>query len=339
MLRLIDANFNRLREGLRVIEDIARFTLNLPVFEEIKNIRHSLKEAESFHYEQNLASRNSEEDLGRKPFESEEKRDSLQNVLLANFKRVQESLRSLEEVFKIHEKKFIRIFKDLRYQSYTLEKKVMLALKKNFDLSLYLVTDSRQNKIPLESLAEEAILGGVTFIQLREKHLSDRSIIEIAKKVKSVCQKYHVPFIIDDRPDLCMILDLDGIHLGQEDISIDDARRILGYHKIIGKSTHSLEQANSAVREDIDYFAFGPLFKTPTKDYTPVGLDLIDPIREISSRSGIPVVFIGGITDQTIDLISKHQIQSIAVVREIMSAQNPKTAAQELRKKLALPVK
>lgn len=316
-----------------MIEDIARFVLRLDSFEELKQIRHMIKPIESEFYSKITAARDSEGDPGRKPFEIEESRDSLKSLLIANFKRAEETLRTLEEVFKYEEqKKACRIFKECRFQIYTLEKKIMISIKKKFDLSLYLVTDSRHSTLKLEKVVEEAILGGVTFVQLREKHLSDKEILEIGARVKQVCAKYKTPLIIDDRPDLCLVLDLDGVHLGQNDMPIKAARQIIGFQKIIGKSTHSLDQAKAAVKEDIDYFAFGPLFATPTKDYTPVGLKKIDEIKKISRESGIPVVFIGGITNETIDLVVAQKAASIAVVREIMAAENPKKAAEKLKK-------
>ncbi len=335
MFRIIDANLNRLREGLRVIEDILRFHFSSEKFEEIKNIRHSLKKISRFYEEKNLLSRNSATDLGRKSFDVEKDRKSIKDVLAANFKRAQESLRTLEETLKLSDNPdFSSLMKEIRYKVYVLEKDIFFLFKTTIKLSLYLVTDSRQCQIPLFEHVELAIKGGVSFVQLREKHLSDKKIFEIGKQTKNICNKYNVPFVIDDRVDLCIALGADGVHIGQNDLSVKTVRSMLGPSKIIGKSTHTLEQVKEAVREDIDYFAFGPLYKTPRKNYVPVGFDFIKTVLEISKQTNIPVVFIGGISKETIDDVLKIGIKNIALVRDIMSSPNPKESSEFLINKI-----
>lgn len=336
MLRLFDANFNRCREGLRVIEDILRFSLNLPLFQELKTMRHTLKEIEESLGSLKLAFRDVGNDLGKNSFLQEKERKNLKDLLLANFKRVEESLRVLEEVLKLDFSNQAFTIKNLRYQAYDLEQKVLALLSRSFNLSLYLVTDSRHNSLPLEKVVEEGIKGGVSIVQLREKHLPDAEIYKLGKKVLKVCSLYQVPLIIDDRADLCLALDAHGVHIGQKDIPVKAVRKILGPFKIIGKSTHSLKQAQQAVQEDIDYFAFGPLFATPTKDYTPVGLEYIQEIKDLSLKSQKPVVFIGGITEQTLPLLSSYQLGAVAVVREIMASSNPQKSAKNICQTLML---
>lgn len=331
MLRVLDANFNRCREGLRVIEDLLRFHLNLPLFEEIKLMRHALKEMEIPLNRQGLARRDSAGDLGRRTFAEEQSRKDISSLLAANFKRVEESLRVLEEALKLYSGAQAFQAKELRYQAYVLEQKVFAGLRKTFDLSLYLVTDSRHNALPLETVIEKAIAGGVSFVQLREKHLPDREIYELGKKALKVCRAHQVPLIIDDRADLCLALDADGLHIGQDDLPAAAVRKILGSSKIIGKSTHTLIQAAAAAEEDLDYFAFGPLFATPTKDYTPVGLEQMEEIKRIAGASGKPVVFIGGITEETLPLVAARKPNAVAVVREIMAAEDPEGAAKKIR--------
>ncbi len=335
MFRIIDANFNRLREGLRVIEDILRFYFSQKKFESFKNIRHKLKEIEKKCYIQGLMKRDSSLDLGNKKFSVEKQRSGLKDLTIANFKRAEESLRTLEEVFKItHLLKESDVIKNIRYKVYDLEKEVLTLFTKQFNLSLYLVTDSRYCNEKLENVVEQSILGGVSMVQLREKHLSDKQILKLGKKVKRVCHQNNIPFIIDDRIDLCLALDADGVHIGQNDIPVKIARDLLGPGKIIGKSTHSFAQAQKAVKEEIDYFAFGPLFKTPTKNYKPVFHNTIKDVLKLSKESDKPIVFIGGITSETIDEVINLNIKSIACVREIMAAPNPKKQAQFLKNKL-----
>ena len=179
MFRVIDANLNRCNEGLRVIEDLLRFHYETKLFEEIKKVRHNLKEIEKSLPKKNLVKeRNSVSDLGNKVFNEEMNRSSIKDLLTANFKRIQESFRVLEEVLKLSFADLSEMAKNNRFIIYTIEKKVWETLDKDFSLKLYLVTDSRQNQKPLEKVVEESILGGVTFVQLREKHLFDKDIIQ-----------------------------------------------------------------------------------------------------------------------------------------------------------------
>lgn len=334
MLRILDVNFNRCREGLRVVEELLRFYFESPLFEKVKNIRHQLKDVEKNFAKSIILARDSQSDLGRKSFSVENERENYKSVLSANFKRVQESLRALEEYLKLDNLNYSVLCKELRYQVYDLEKEVEVFLCKNFALTLYLVTDSRQNSLSLAKVVEEAILGGVTIVQLREKHLSDKEIVEKGKKVKEVCKKHSIPFIIDDRADICKILDADGVHIGQNDISVQDLRELLGVEKIIGKSTHSIKQVKEALKEDVDYIAFGPLYKTPTKDYMPVGLHLIDEVSALAKKALKPVVFIGGIGKDTILEVVENKATAVALVRDIMASKEPRLAAEYLRKKL-----
>ncbi|HOJ49812.1 MAG TPA: thiamine phosphate synthase [Spirochaetota bacterium] len=329
MKRIIDANINRLREGLRVIEDILRFYYDFNYFEEFKKIRHRIKELEKSYPYNLVFYRESEEDKGRKKY-NVETNDNVYSVLKANFKRTQESSRVLEEIFKIEDINISYIFKEIRFSLYTLEKAIneKLFKKNKLNFTLYLITDSRLTDKPLEYVVEEAIKGGVDIVQLREKHLSDAQIIKKGEAVKKVCRKYNVPLIIDDRIDICLILDADGVHLGQDDIPVNFARRILGPEKIIGKSTHSIEQAEEALKEETDYIAFGPIFKTPTKDYSVVGTDKIEEVKQIVEKYDKKLVLIGGIDSESIKRIGIKL--PVASVRFIIK--EPYKNARELKK-------
>jgi len=334
MYRMIDANFNRCREGLRVIEDIVRFCLKLDFFEELKEVRHAVSKIEIKYEAKGILSRDSVNDPGNKPFESEKRKKEIKNLLSANFKRIEESLRVLEDTLMMIDPQDSEAVKEIRFKVYTLEKKVFNPFYKPFDLTLYLVTDSRHSAFPLEKTVEEALKGGVSIVQLREKHLFDKEIYESGRKVLEVCRKYKAPLLIDDRADIALALDADGVHIGQNDLPVSKVRKILGDGKIIGKSTHSLAQAQEAIQEEIDYFAFGPLFKTPTKDYAPVGLKEIEKIKTLSKESGKPVVFIGGLTLETLDEAIQNGVDAAAFVREIMGAKNPFKTAEFLLKKI-----
>jgi thiamine-phosphate pyrophosphorylase len=332
MVRILDANLNRLGEGLRVLEDILRYELDCPEYETLRIIRHQLKDFQCFKRDKLLDSRDSVNDLGNKAFASEMMRKDLKHLLTANFKRTQESARVLEEVLKLEAPSESSLAKKIRYALYQAEKDIFAKLKARIDLRLYLVTDSRLNQIPLAQVVRQAIAGGVTCVQLREKHLCDKEIIALGQQVLPLCREHKVPLIIDDRVDLVLALDADGVHLGQKDMEIDTARKILGQLKIIGKSTHSIEQVKQALCEDIDYLAFGPLFATPTKNYAPVGLQLVPEVQALAAQKNIPLVFIGGITGETIAEVKAAGIKSMAVVREIMGSQNPLHSAANLLK-------
>lgn len=336
MWRTIDANFNRCREGLRVLDDLLRFYYEWPVFEKIKNLRHQIKIVEKQYAAFCLPFRGAERDPGKKIFAQEVTRQDPRDVLVANFKRVEESLRSLEESFKLvgGAQEAVALLKSSRFEAYVLEQEILTKLSKKLDLSLYLVTDSRLNALPLEDVVEEAILGGVSMVQLREKHLCDQDILALGRKVLAKTRERGVPLIIDDRVDLCLALGADGVHLGQKDLSIKNARTLLTAAKIIGKSTHSLSQVQEALREELDYIAFGPLFATPTKDYEPVGLEEMEKVKTLAREAGIPVVFIGGITRDTLARVMTHEPGAVAVVREIMASSSPRETAAEINRVL-----
>ena len=193
----------------------------------------------------------------------------------------------------------------------------MLKVKEN---SLYLVSSEEysQGKKTFE-IAQEAVLGGVDIFQMREKHKTYAELIELGKELASLCKENNVIFIVNDNPELAAKVDADGVHLGQEDIevfSIEKTREILGKDKIIGLSTHSVEQFQIANESDLDYIAFGPIFSTKTKNYT-IGIGDISQVMKTAKK---PVVFIGGINLENIETVLKKGAKNIAVIRSIVGA-------------------
>lgn len=177
---------------------------------------------------------------------------------------------------------------------------------------------------------ERALRGGVDIIQLRSKCLSDLELFEIGKEIRRVTRKLKKIFIVNDRVDLMLALDADGVHLGQDDLPIGIARKIIGKQsKIIGRSTHSFSQARQAEKEGADYIGYGPIFGTPTKpDYQPVGLESI---RKVVESVHVPVVCIGGINQNNVEQVVSAGANRIAVVRAIFSASDPYEAAKNLK--------
>ena len=199
-----------------------------------------------------------------------------------------------------------------------------------FDLSLYLVTDRTLcHNRSLETIVREAVEGGVTMVQLREKYASSKEFYEIANRIKKVLQPHRVPLIINDRLDIAIACDADGLHIGQNDLPYEVARKILGKEKIIGLSVENIRDAIDANSLDVDYIGISPVFGTPTKTDTalPLGLEGVKTIAEISKH---PTVGIGGLNIHNSKEVMDAGADGIAVVSAIMSANHPGNAASEL---------
>lgn len=200
-------------------------------------------------------------------------------------------------------------------------------IQKNY--RLYLVTDRDCLGIrDLGQSIEEAIRGGVTLIQLREKHASSREFFEIALRVKEITARYHIPLIINDRLDIALAIDADGLHIGQDDLPLPLARKLFGDRKIIGVSAHSLEEALLAEQHGADYLGVGAVYPTATKaDANAVTLDQL---AEIKRSVNIPVVAIGGIHEKNACEVMTTGIDGIAVVSAILGKNDIQKAARTL---------
>ena len=207
-------------------------------------------------------------------------------------------------------------------------------MKHDIDKSLYLVLTSTYNKeIDILDIAEEACKGGIDILQMREKDIPHQELIELGGKLKAISKKYDVLFIVNDKPTLAKELDADGVHIGQEDLlenPLEETRALLGKDKIIGLSTHSLEQFSLANEQDFDYLAFGPVFKTQTKDYF-IGTE---DIAEVLKITKMPLIFIGGIKENNIDELLKLGARNIALITEIMNAPNIQDKTKLLKNKI-----
>lgn len=201
---------------------------------------------------------------------------------------------------------------------------------KNFDLSLYLVTDrSLSLGRPLEYIVEEAVKGGVTMVQLREKECSSKEFYLQAMALKKCLKPYNIPLIINDRLDIALACDAEGLHIGQSDLPYEVARKILGKDKIIGLSVENKQDALDANKLDVDYIGISPVFGTPTKTDTAQELGLAG-VHEISLVSKHLSVGIGGINSSNARKIIQAGADGISVVSAIMSAADPRIAASEL---------
>ncbi len=200
-----------------------------------------------------------------------------------------------------------------------------------FDLSLYLVTDRPLSLgRDIAWIVEEAVKGGMTMVQLREKDCNTRDFIELAIDLKQRLSVYGVPLIINDRADVALAADADGLHIGQSDMPYDIARRLMGKNKIIGLSVENMDQVVEANQLDVDYIGISPVFSTPTKTDTfqPFGLDGVKKVMQISKH---PTVAIGGINHLNAKEVLEAGANGIAVVSAICSAKDPQKAAKELK--------
>lgn len=185
----------------------------------------------------------------------------------------------------------------------------------------------------LTHITAAAIRGGADVIQLRDKQASDRQLLKEAVRLLPLTRAAGVPLLINDRADIAHAVGADGVHLGQEDLPVDAARRLLGAHRLIGKSTHNPEQAMAAEAEGADYIGLGPVFPTPTKpDYGSIGLGVIP---QVCGSVRLPVVCIGGIDSRTISQVLEVGADRVAVVRAVCSAEDPEAAARGLKDLLA----
>ena len=198
------------------------------------------------------------------------------------------------------------------------------------DLLLYAVTDRHWlNGETLYSQVEKTLEGGTTFVQLREKELDEAHFLEEAKKIKELCDRYHVPFVINDNVDIALEIDADGVHVGQSDMEAGDVRAKLGPDKIIGVSTQTVEQAILAEKHGADYLGVGAVFPTTSKDdAAEVSYDTLKAICEAVS---IPVVAIGGITQENVVKLTGSGIDGVAVISAIYAQKDIKKAAADLK--------
>lgn len=331
--RILDANLDRAREGLRILEDWCRFGLNnTELTEKLKHLRQSLAQ---WHTPDLRAARDTPGDPGTALTHPQEKvRSSVSHVLQANFCRVEEALRSLEEFGKIHHPEMAAACKQLRYQVYSLESTVLGHQRQQqlLQAQLYLVTSPAEN---LLAVVEAALQGGLQIVQYREKMIEDYDRIVIARQLKALCQAYGALFLINDRVDLALAVDADGVHLGQTDLPIAVARDLLGAHRIIGRSTTNPEEMAKALSEGADYIGVGPVYATPTKpDKAAAGLDYV---RYAAAHSPVPFYAIGGIDAQNVGEVTAAGGDRVAVVRAIMKADNPMAATQQFLSQLQRP--
>ncbi len=334
VLRAIDANLNRAVEALRVVEDSQRFLRNDPFLtRECKDLRHELHACVlQFVREDDLnRARDCLGDVGRhlQAFDEYE-RDSLSNIQATNFHRLQQSLRTLEELFKLFSAKGAAALERLRYRSYVLEKAVQAsgAAAESLDrVSLCVLVDGQSDRKAFHQLVGELLEAGATMIQLRDKQLSDRALQERAADLVAMARAHGAISVINDRADLARLAGADAVHLGQDDLPIAEARTLFGTRGWMGQSTHSREQARQAVLEGADYLGVGPLFFSRTKAFSDVpGLSLL---RAVCQELSTPVFAIGGITLDNLPSVLDSGALRVAVGHAVTQAPSPGDAVRQ----------
>ncbi len=201
--------------------------------------------------------------------------------------------------------------------------------KKNIDYTLYLCTDRElMSTMTVEQAVEQAILGGCGIVQLREKKCKAREFIRIAEGVKAVTQKYGIPLIINDRVDIALAVDADGVHVGQSDMPCAMVRQLLGQDKIIGVSAHNREEAMAAAADGADYLGVGAIYSTNTKE--DAGVITPQTFASLRAAVGLPIVAIGGVNRDRVDYVKGLGADGMAVVSAVISARDIQGAAKEL---------
>ena len=333
--QIIDANLDRAREGLRVLEDWARFGLGKEKYvERIKNFRQILGKN---HLEVYKLSRNHNEDKCKGLSHEEQiNRKTSEQIISSNSGRVQEALRVIEEFSRLHNHELSKIASKIRYEIYTLEidllslskyKKSIEILKEN---DLYVITDQKDN---LLEIIEEILIAGVRIIQHRFKTGTDKDHLKEAIQIKKLCIRYNSLFIVNDRLDIALASNADGIHLGQDDFDLKTARKLLGYSKIIGISANNEIDISNALKQGCDYLGIGPVFETATKkDKKPIG---VEKIKTLTKDLNIPWFAIGGIKLNNISYLKKNGFKKVALVSQLINSKDPKENAIMLIKELS----
>tara|TARA_B100000212_G_scaffold156944_1_gene117919 strand:- start:37 stop:1092 length:1056 start_codon:yes stop_codon:yes gene_type:complete len=332
--QILDANLDRAREGLRVLEDWARFGVGKDeLVKELKNYRQLLGK---HHLKEYKDSRNFTKDTSTGlSHREQQKRKSINSLISANCSRVQEALRVIEEYSRNINVELSSLSSKIRYEIYQIEitllnyssnKELIEVLLKN---NLYFISNQSPK---VHQIIESVLKGGIKIIQHRFKDGSDFQNLQDAIKIRQLCTIHDALFIVNDRVDIALACNADGVHLGQDDIDISSARRILGFSKLIGVSANKSSEIKSAIRDGADYLGIGPVFETPSKkEKIPLG---IKKIKEITQDVSIPFFIIGGIKQENLPILKMNGFRKVALISEIANSVNPQEKAIMLIKQL-----
>jgi thiamine-phosphate pyrophosphorylase len=343
LFRVIDANFNRASEGLRVVEDLLRLVRNDVVLSaRTKSLRHALADVLSqAGGAEFLRTRDIENDVGRTiQTEQEYSRESIDQLLAANLKRSEQSLRVIEECLKTISRHQSERCETIRYEVYQLELAVDASGRGRLEFGaarLGVLVDGQNSPERFEQLCMAIIEAGADWIQLRDKHLTDRELLERGAILSRLTRRLGARWIMNDRADLALIARADGLHIGQDDLSLAEARRIVGPNCCIGVSTHSVEQAEAAIFGGANYLGVGPVFPSKTKQFVQVqGLELVS---QIASRITLPWFALGGIGLENLASVLAAGATRIAVSQAVVGAADPGLVVRELQRMVSQAAK
>jgi thiamine-phosphate pyrophosphorylase len=337
-LRIIDANLNRIGEGLRVLEEFARLSLNdTALTQRLKNMRHKMVKLDAELQQKLLRARDAEGDVGsRMEADGEDKNRDLPEAIAANARRVQESLRVMEEIAKAPGLSLDSDeYRKARFELYTIEKGLiskMLRKDKTKRLAgLYVIIDTAwlKGRSHVE-VASQAIRGGAKVIQLRCKEKSIREFLDIAGDLKKLCSKNDVLFIVNDSLEVALAVGADGLHAGQDDLPVETARRLLPIDKILGCSARTVNEARTARNNGADYLGVGAMYATTSKE----SAEVVGPerLKEIRQAVDLPIVAIGGINKSNLRAVMKAGADAAAVISAVMEAGDVEGAVRQLVK-------
>ena len=341
--RIIDANFNRAREAIRVIEDYCRFALNsASLSERAKQLRHELSAAiNKLDAGKLISSRDTLGDVGvGRTVDAQLARSGLNDCFTAGCKRLTEALRTLAEMSSAvggQNCSVAETFEKLRFDAYTLEKDIFLFGEPAWKFKhvwLYVVITSN---LPADiiSLAHKCAAGGADCIQMRAKGTNDDTLFATAVEFVKVCKASGVLSIINDRVDIAVAAGADGVHLGQNDLPVEMARKLQLAPLIIGKSTHSLKQLRAACNESPTYVSLGPVFASGTKpDVEVVGLNYVREAAGKLAGTGVSSVAIGGITLENVTEVLDAGATAIAVCSAVTKAADATELCRKLKEKI-----
>lgn len=340
--RIIDANFNRSREALRVMEEFCRFALNSkPLSSRVKQLRHQLcAQIEKLDTSKLLTARDTPNDVGTHIKVTDQlTRQSLEDCFTAAAKRLPEALRALTETIQTINPDIAQAIENIRYDSYTLEKDINTFSNTSLKFAkvkLYVLITSTNHQ-EIICLTKDCASSGADCIQLRIKQspLSDKQYLSTAKDFVNICRDNNVISIINDRPDIAIASDADGLHLGQDDLPIEETKKLIPRPMIIGLSTHNTDQLTDAIKKQPTYVGLGPAFLTDTKLHEKLtGLEYISQAIDILKDTSISHVAIGGISKGNLSQLLALGVRKIAVCAAITAQPNPKQACSDFKKAL-----
>lgn len=329
--RIVDVGIHRVLEGLRTLDDYARFVLeSKALVERLKGLRHQFRTvADRLPAASRLASRSIPRDVGADiGTPSEYDRRSPQDVARAALGRLHESLRSLEEYTKLFSEDVSHGLERLRYEVYELEAALWdpgARRKRLAQASVCLLVDTGRQLDRLVEQARAFVDAGLGMVQLRAKRASDRELLQGARRVRDAFADRTL-LIINDRSDVALAADADGVHVGQDDLPLDVARRIVGSSRLVGASTH--DDRELAAAAGADYVGFGPVYRSATKTFSE--FQGAERVADVGRRWAFPVFAIGGVSPDNIALLAEQGCRHVAVCGAVWTADDPVAVVRAL---------